>query len=423
MKTSSNTMDNWRTSTTGTLRKTAHWVWQGVVDIGHNSLAVLGLACIGVVMFFSSDSALRHQVERQALEWLNLRHGSPTAAIDESASLLAGLSDPDAVDRATARHLKGLPRNQALVANWLARRYRVAPEAVARLVQEAWQVGTKAKVEPTLILAIMAIESSFNPFAQSNVGAQGLMQVMTQVHDDKYAAFGGTLAAFDPLTNLRVGVQVLRECVARAGGDVELGLKYYVGAANLPTDGGYADKVLGEQTALLQVASGVNVQPTASTVRVASSAVALVATAELQPGKGASTSTAPLLHAAPAAGIPAAAGAQNSVSPAAHASAGTVMAPAVGAALAANLSAPAPMPAPGSTSPTPAGAAAHKAETKTTPAATTATAASPAVAATAATAATPAAASAVIHSAPAVKLPTETKADPGRVAMATDSVR
>jgi soluble lytic murein transglycosylase-like protein len=63
----------------------------------------------------------------------------------------------------------------------------------------------------------MAIESSFNPFAQSPVGAQGLMQVMTRVHDDKYEAFGGTHAAFDPMTNLRVGVQVLKECIARAG--------------------------------------------------------------------------------------------------------------------------------------------------------------------------------------------------------------
>jgi soluble lytic murein transglycosylase-like protein len=64
------------------------------------------------------------------------------------------------------------------------------------------------------------------------VGAQGLMQVMTRVHDDKYEAFGGNLAAFDPLTNLRVGVQVLKECIQRAGG-LEEGLRYYVGAANL----------------------------------------------------------------------------------------------------------------------------------------------------------------------------------------------
>ena len=78
----------------------------------------------------------------------------------------------------------------------------------------------------------MAVESSFNPFAQSPVGAQGLMQVMTKVHNDKYEAFGGNLAAFDPVTNLRVGVQVLKECIARAG-CLEAGLRFYVGAANI----------------------------------------------------------------------------------------------------------------------------------------------------------------------------------------------
>ncbi len=91
----------------------------------------------------------------------------------------------------------------------------------------------------------MAVESSFNPFAQSSVGAQGLMQVMTHIHDKKYQPFGGVHAAFDPVTNLRVGVQVLKECIARAG-SVYDGLRHYVGAANLPTDSGYAGKVLGE---------------------------------------------------------------------------------------------------------------------------------------------------------------------------------
>ena len=108
-------------------------------------------------------------------------------------------------------------------------------------------MGQQAGLDPTLILAIMAVESSFNPFAQSSVGAQGLMQVMTRIHDDKYEAFGGNHAAFDPVTNLRVGVQVLKECIARAG-SLEAGLRFYVGAANLADDGGYAGKVLAEQS-------------------------------------------------------------------------------------------------------------------------------------------------------------------------------
>ncbi|MDP2977635.1 MAG: lytic transglycosylase domain-containing protein, partial [Thiobacillus sp.] len=104
-------------------------------------------------------------------------------------------------------------------------------------------------------LSVMAIESSFNPFAQSPVGAQGLMQVMTRVHSDKYEAFGGKLAAFDPVANLRVGALVLQEYIRRTG-TVEGGLRYYVGAANLPNDGGYAAKVLAEHARLLQVAQG-----------------------------------------------------------------------------------------------------------------------------------------------------------------------
>ena len=121
----------------------------------------------------------------------------------------------------------------------------VAPEPISRLVQEAWAVGKRVGMEPTLVLAVMAVESGFNPFAQSHVGAQGLMQVMTRIHHDKYEIFGGQNAAFDPVTNLRVGVQVLQDCIRRAG-SLSGGLKYYVGAANMADDGGYAGKVLAE---------------------------------------------------------------------------------------------------------------------------------------------------------------------------------
>jgi soluble lytic murein transglycosylase-like protein len=101
----------------------------------------------------------------------------------------------------------------------------------------------------------MAVESSFNPFAQSSVGAQGLMQVMTGIHSDKYENFGGRLAAFDPVTNLRVGAKVLQDCIKRAG-STQAGLKHYVGAALLAEDGGYADKVMAEHSRLQAVAAG-----------------------------------------------------------------------------------------------------------------------------------------------------------------------
>ena len=230
-------------------------VGAGLLDVGHNSLALVGLCVVAVALFAGSRDELRLAVEHHALDWLLARQEAREPILEDATEAPVVTPEPGAVARATAADPKDLPRQQAAVAQWLSRRYRVAPEPLSRLVQEAWSIGQRAGLDPTLILAVMAIESNFNPFAQSHVGAQGLMQVMTRVHDDKYEAFGGIRAAFDPLTNLRVGVLVLKECIARAGG-IEGGLRHYVGAANLPDDGGYATKVLAEQTHLRTVASG-----------------------------------------------------------------------------------------------------------------------------------------------------------------------
>jgi hypothetical protein len=227
-------------------------VGQGLLEVSHNTLALVGLVAVGTVIFLGGRSDLRHSIEEQTLDWLQTRQDART---DPAELVAAQLAEPGAVARATAASPKELTRQQSAVAHWISRRYRVAPEPISRLVKEAWLVGERVGLDPTLILAIMAVESSFNPFAQSAVGAQGLMQVMTRVHDDKYEAFGGNFAAFDPVTNLRVGAQVLKECIARAG-SLEDGLRYYVGASNLPDDGGYAGKVLIEQQHLRLVAAG-----------------------------------------------------------------------------------------------------------------------------------------------------------------------
>jgi len=232
-------------------------VGNGLLEVSHNTLALLGLVLVVAIAFTLSRDDVLHRAEAQVLSWLQTRQES---RIEPFESKDVEAREPGAVSRATAIDLKELNRQQAAVAQWLSRRYRVAVEPIGRLVHEAWAVGKQAGLDPTLILAIMAIESSFNPFAQSSVGAQGLMQVMTRIHDDKYERFGGTHAAFDPVTNLRVGVQVLKECIARAG-SLERGLRFYVGAANLPDDGGYTHKVLSEQGFLREVVRGTALSP------------------------------------------------------------------------------------------------------------------------------------------------------------------
>ena len=220
-------------------------VIEGFFEITHNGFALIGLALVFAVVALLARPDLQLAGEQRLMVWLESRKPVPEAT---------DLS-PTAIDRSTAASPHELPRQQAAVAYWLSRKYRVAAEPLSVLVAEAYEIGARTRLDPTLILAIMAVESSFNPFAQSHVGAQGLMQVMTRVHGEKYESAGGVLTAFDPITNMRVGVKVLQECISRAG-SVEAGLRYYVGAANLPSDGGYAAKVLGERDRLLRVAGG-----------------------------------------------------------------------------------------------------------------------------------------------------------------------
>ncbi len=221
----------------------------GFMEIIHSSFAIIGLTVAFIAITLVARPDLRQSGEEQLMGWLQSRQPAVVQAAAEQEP------EPEPSDRTLAVNLKDLPKDQVAVAQWLSKKYLVAPEPLGLLVAEAYEIGARAKLDPTLILAVMAIESRFNPFAQSPVGAQGLMQVMTRVHTDKYERVGGKLAAFDPVTNLRVGVKVLQDCIARAG-SLEGGLRYYVGAANLPSDGGYAAKVLAEHFRLRQVAGG-----------------------------------------------------------------------------------------------------------------------------------------------------------------------
>jgi len=227
------------------LRRAAYAVTKGIFEITQNSVALIGLAVLFAALALLARPELRQLGEQTLFGWLK----------DRQVQLTELVSDSDASVRATAIDPKDLPKQQAALAYWLSRKYSVAPEPISAIVSEAYDVGQRVKLEPTLILAVVAIESGFNPFAQSHVGAQGLMQVMTKIHSDKYQSFGGQFAAFDPLANLQVGVKVLKDCI-RLAGSTEGGLKNYVGAANREDDGGYTAKVMAEYAKLQLVAQG-----------------------------------------------------------------------------------------------------------------------------------------------------------------------
>ncbi|MDD5296887.1 MAG: transglycosylase SLT domain-containing protein [Rhodocyclaceae bacterium] len=117
------------------------------------------------------------------------------------------------------------------VADYLSHKYRVAAPAVEPLVAAAHVVGSRVGLDPMLILAVAAIESGFNPFAESTMGARGLMQVIPKYHQDKLAQQDQENPLLDPVTNIEVGAQVLKESIQRAG-NLKAGLQQYGGATD-----------------------------------------------------------------------------------------------------------------------------------------------------------------------------------------------
>ena len=136
--------------------------------------------------------------------------------------------------------------------DYVSKRYRVSTEALQPIFATAQVVGRELRLDPLLIIAVIGVESGFNPFSQSVVGAQGLMQVMPRFHMDKLPEEADQSAFLDPVTNVQVGAKVLKESIRRNGG-IEGGLQQFAGASSDP-DRRYSSKVLAEKQRLEQAA-------------------------------------------------------------------------------------------------------------------------------------------------------------------------
>jgi soluble lytic murein transglycosylase-like protein len=143
---------------------------------------------------------------------------------------------------------------QAAVAKWIGTKYHVAPEAIAPLVAEADKLAAAYRLSPQLLMAVMAIESNFHPYIQSEAGAQGLMQVMPLIHAKRYEKFGGKGSFVDPIVSLKVGAEILRDCIKLRGGSETEALRFYFGGG--PASDGYIDKVRAEQRRLVLASTG-----------------------------------------------------------------------------------------------------------------------------------------------------------------------
>jgi soluble lytic murein transglycosylase-like protein len=186
-----------------------------------------------------------------------------TTAIVASGALLIAAAPPNAVAPGIAPvaacapaeperiPVESLDAAQQVLVDHLARRFSIAATATERMVTAAHRAALEVGLDPLLVLAVISIESRFNPIAESVMGAKGLMQIIPKYHLDKLRAAGGEDAVFDPESNIQVGARILQEYVHRTG-TLEAGLQFYNGAWR-DNSAQYAHKVMAERDRLEQV--------------------------------------------------------------------------------------------------------------------------------------------------------------------------
>jgi hypothetical protein len=172
-----------------------------------------------------------------------------SAVIRGFGSIDLGMTEPAPAPESVPDTIDPNEGKYRSLGEYLARRYRVSSEMTTQIVAKAHAAGSDLSLDPMLILAVISVESRFNPIAQSATGAKGLMQVIPRFHSEKFDPLGGEKVAFDPTANIIVGAKILKEYIRRAG-DLADGLQMYVGATSEDGENGYSAKVIAERDRL-----------------------------------------------------------------------------------------------------------------------------------------------------------------------------
>jgi soluble lytic murein transglycosylase-like protein len=84
------------------------------------------------------------------------------------------------------------------------------------------EVADKHDIDPALIKAIIMAESRYNPLATSEKGAIGLMQIMPGT-----ASTSAAEDMYNPIQNITIGVEYLKELLNQFDGNLEFALAAY----------------------------------------------------------------------------------------------------------------------------------------------------------------------------------------------------
>ncbi len=158
---------------------------------------------------------------------------------------------------------------RAALAHYIARRFHVDVQTAASITREAFHAAQANNIKPTLILAVAAVESSYQPHAvNAATGARGLMQVLPRWHEGKVRRIGGERALFRIKPNIEVGAAILAEYLHLERGRLHAALGRYWGSMRC---GDYVRRVQAQLDHLNHIAHTVRPQETALMLAMAGS--------------------------------------------------------------------------------------------------------------------------------------------------------
>lgn len=144
--------------------------------------------------------------------------------------------------RAMKSEFDSLARNNvADMTDYIKARYSKVPQELAELIANVTNEKCKEHDVPfATIVGVMEVESQFNPFAVSNVGALGLLQVMPKIWSEPLGLKKPS-DLHDITTGIDSGIRVYKHYLDQENGNIKRALNLYNGS-NAET-GGYADKI------------------------------------------------------------------------------------------------------------------------------------------------------------------------------------
>lgn len=143
------------------------------------------------------------------------------------------LSQPRPLTLATVVHetVVEVPREVVVIAEDLVQRFGIKKGTALSISTEVFTAARSQGIQPSLVLAIVAVESHYKPNAVNRQsGAAGLMQVLARFHKEKVTAVGGEKELLQIRPNIQVGSQILAEYLDIEDGNLKTALGRYFGS-------------------------------------------------------------------------------------------------------------------------------------------------------------------------------------------------